>query len=92
MGIEYKNTKKMFNLPSEIKFCTKCVMSNQRPRITFDEDGVCNACRYWEAKENGTIDWNERERLLKDTLDRYRKNDGFFIQFRIKNLQIAGRE
>lgn len=50
-------------------------MSNQRPRITFDADGVCGGCRNAEYfKER--VDWNERERELKDLLDRYRRKDG----------------
>ena len=35
---------KTYNLPKEVKFCKECVVSNQRPRITFDKNGVCNAC------------------------------------------------
>ena len=27
----------MGNLPKEVKFCKKCVMSNQPPKITFDK-------------------------------------------------------
>ena len=30
----------MLRLPEEVKICKRCVMSNQRPRITFDENGV----------------------------------------------------
>ena len=36
--------------PLEIRFCRRCVVSNQRPRIVFDEEGVCSACRYAERK------------------------------------------
>ena len=32
--------------------CRKCVMSNQRPRISFDDEGICSACRYTQKKEN----------------------------------------
>ena len=31
------NTLKLYNLPKEIKFCKECTISNQRPRISFDE-------------------------------------------------------
>jgi hypothetical protein len=37
--------KQILNQPKEVKFCKKCVMSNQRPRIAFDFDGVCGGCR-----------------------------------------------
>ena len=82
-----------FGLPSEIKFCKKCVMPNTRPSscneythtisrehsyIEFDEDGVCSACRFNEAKENNKIDWNAREKELLDLLDRYRSGDGSY--------------
>ena len=59
---------------NEVKFCVKCTMSNQRPRITFDSEGVCSACRYAEYKR--TINWNERELELKALCDQYRKGNG----------------
>ena len=50
-----------YGLPSEVKFCRRCVISNQRPSsvvefkntkdakkptIAFDDEGICAACRY----------------------------------------------
>lgn len=75
--IESKNTKERYNLPTEVKFCKKCVMSNQRPRITFDEDGVCSACSFSEMKKN-EFDWKKREEELKKLLDKHRRNDGSY--------------
>lgn len=63
--------------PTEVQFCTKCVVSNQRPRITFDENRVCSACHYAHEKHN-VIDWSERERMLVDLLDQYRSKDGSY--------------
>lgn len=79
-----------FNLPEKVIFCNKCVMSNQRPAsipefrhtrnrdgakyMYIDHNGVCDACRQAENKEG--INWQEREKELKDLLDQYRKNDG----------------
>lgn len=34
-----------YALPSIVNYCKECVISNQRPRITFDSEGVCSACR-----------------------------------------------
>ena len=48
-------------------FCTDCVVSNQRPRIGFDENGVCNACNYTK-KKNNSFDWFQREEELKELL------------------------
>lgn len=73
--MKLKNTQSLYNLPSEVKYCTKCTISNQRPRIVFDAEGVCSACRYAEFKSN-SIDWQKREDELKTTLDRFRRNDG----------------
>ncbi len=67
--------KQLKSLPKEVKFCKKCVVSNQRPRIVFDSEGVCNACRYAEYKRHG-IDWVKREDALKRMLDQYRRKDG----------------
>lgn len=54
-----------YGLPTEIKFCRRCVISNQRPNssveyqhtldsnketIHFDTDGICDACRVAEQK------------------------------------------
>ena len=43
--------KQLEKLPKEIKFCKKCVVSNQRPRIVFDENDVCSACNWFEEKK-----------------------------------------
>ncbi len=52
-----------YDLPEDVRYCKKCVISNQRPRIVFDDEGVCFACRYAEYKQT-QIDWKEREREL----------------------------
>ena len=65
------------NLPGEVKFCSRCVMSNQRPRIIFDQDGICSGCRNSEYfKDN--VDWKERERELCKLLDKHRRKDGYW--------------
>ncbi len=69
--------KQLPNLPKEIKFCKRCVISNQRPRIVFDEEGICSACKFTEIKERG-IDWDEREAMLVELCDRHRSKSGKF--------------
>lgn len=86
-----KEIETYYGLPSDVKFCTKCVMSNQRPTssiefkhtikskkntMNFDQNGVCDACKAAEQKEN--IDWGMREEELKQLLDKHRKNDGSY--------------
>jgi N-acetyl sugar amidotransferase len=80
-----------YGLPAEVKFCRRCVISNQRPNsavefqhtretkkatISFDAEGVCDACRVAETKAK--IDYAAREKELKALCDRYRKHDGSY--------------
>ena len=80
----------MFGLPEDVKFCSKCVMSNQRPRsvvefknssnqksgLTIDANSsICDACNYNETKKK--IDWEKRESELIELLDKYRKTNGY---------------
>jgi N-acetyl sugar amidotransferase len=53
------------------------VLSNQRPRLSFDDAGICSACRHAERKHH-QIDWAARGRELRDLCDRYRRDDGGF--------------
>ena len=69
-----KLDNQLLKLPMEINFCQNCVVSNQRPRIEFDSNGVCSACSYKEIKEN--IDWEKREDELKILCNEYRRSDG----------------
>src|SRR5438874_3432481 len=53
-----ERVRKICVTAAAIKFCTTCLMPNSRPRIVFDENGVCNACHTAAAKAN--IDWDRR--------------------------------
>ena len=58
-----------------MKFCTRCIMPDTRPHITFDRNGVCIACQNNERKKN--IKWDERFHELEKLCDKYRrKNEG----------------
>ena len=76
-----------YGLPEEIKFCKRCVISNQRPSSTveynhtvdskketihFDEAGVCDACRVAEEKDK--TDWQARELELFALCDQHRSS------------------
>jgi N-acetyl sugar amidotransferase len=80
----------MYGLPEKVEFCSKCVMTNQRPRsvvefknITNKKNGldinietkICEACSYNLTKNK--IDWNEREKQLIELLDKHRKPSGY---------------
>jgi N-acetyl sugar amidotransferase len=64
-----------YSLPEQVRYCKKCTISNQRPRIAFDEVGICSACNYALLKRT-KIDWSRRERELIDLCNRYRKSNG----------------
>lgn len=66
--------KQVLDLPKKVRFCRKCVVSNQRPRIVFDDTGVCSACHYAEYKQR--IDWKARERQLERLFEKHRRDDG----------------
>ncbi|MGE4352876.1 MAG: N-acetyl sugar amidotransferase [Oscillospiraceae bacterium] len=83
--------KAYYGLPEKVAFCKQCVMSNQRPAsaiefrhtieskkrtLHIDDDGVCDACRTAEGKDQ--IDWAKREQELLELLDKYRKSDGSY--------------
>ncbi len=54
----------------QVKFCKKCVISNQRPRIEFDKNGACNICEATNKKQD--IDWAKRKLLLDRIIDEHR--------------------
>ena len=78
MIVEKKNILKMYNLPKEVLFCKKCTISNQRPRITFDKDGICSACKFSDLKKN-EFDWNTRGKELEELCDKFRKKNDFDV-------------
>jgi N-acetyl sugar amidotransferase len=67
--------KQIQHIPKEVKWCKKCVVSNQRPRIIFDDKGVCSGCRNTEYKNND-VDWDQREKELVSLLEKHRRTDG----------------
>lgn len=56
-----------------MKFCTKCIMPNTRPGITFNDKGVCIACQNNERKKD--VDWDARMEEMKILCDRYRRKE-----------------
>ncbi len=82
-----------YGLPEEVQFCTKCVISNQRPSSTvefaskasdlkdtifFDGDGTCDACRF-NDKKNSEIDWEAREQALFELSRKLESHKGYNI-------------
>ena len=91
---EFKSTslEAYYGLPSDVKYCKTCVISNQRPNsaveynhtkeskkdtIHFSEEGICDACKFTQRKRH-EIDWNDRDKQLRELCDKFRKNDGSY--------------
>ena len=84
--------KAAYGLPMEVKFCSKCIISNQRPNsavefehtketkketINFNDNNICDACMVKESKTS-KIDWEEREKELIDLCNKHRSKDGSY--------------
>lgn len=89
-AIDQTNPETLYGLPQHVAFCSKCVISNQRPNstiehkhtkdskkqtIAFDDEGVCDACRVAERKR-ANIDWEQRRRELVELCDKHRSRTG----------------
>lgn len=78
-----------YGLPAIVEYCTRCVVSNQRPNSSFEYahgkdskkttiaivDGVCDACKFSERKST-QIDWQERDQELRELSARFSKHPG----------------
>ena len=79
----------IFGLPQTVEFCSRCVISNQKPLSSIESkhsvnhakqttrftNGVCDACRWAEAKES-SVDWQKRGKELQALCDIHRKANG----------------
>ena len=85
-----KKNFSMYGLPEDVIFCSKCVMSNQRPQSVVEfknssnqkfglnidaSSSICDACNYNETKKK--IDWKKREDELLKLLEKFRKPNGY---------------
>jgi N-acetyl sugar amidotransferase len=49
---------------TRLQYCTECWTPVTRPRVTFNEKGMCNACEWAEKKKS--IDWDVRQDFLRN--------------------------
>lgn len=91
-GIEPDNAdpRALYGLPTEVEYCSSCVISNQRPNSTVEflnkvgdskttirfSEGICDACRVAERKRE--IEWDSREEELWELCDKFRSSDGSY--------------
>lgn len=57
-----------------LTYCKRCVMPSTKPDLHLDGEGVCNACRSYEARKE--VEWVARRAELEIILDKYRNQDG----------------
>ena len=74
-------------------WCTNCLNTSTRPRITFDKNGLCNACQW--ANEKKKINWKIRQSVLKKIFSNKKNNydcivpvsggkDGSYVAYTLK--------
>lgn len=51
-----------------IRYCRKCLMPSTRPRIVFNENGVCNGCLYNMSRKE-IQDWESRKAELTKIIE-----------------------
>ena len=75
---QFVSLDKQFDyLPKEVVFCKNCVVSNQRPRTRFNEEGICSACQ-WAFEKDHVVDWKKRANELEQLCDKFRSKTGDF--------------
>ncbi len=72
-NISYKR-KKGEPLFKNLTYCSRCCMPETNEFQSFDEFGICNACRSSEQKMK--IDWDSRQKILSKVLSKAKKNSG----------------
>ena len=59
-----------------ILICKSCVTPSSRPRVYFNDEGICNACT--SAEEKKKIDWEKRKKeflVLVEDIKKYSKKN-----------------
>ncbi|MBZ0166018.1 MAG: N-acetyl sugar amidotransferase, partial [Candidatus Omnitrophica bacterium] len=57
----------------KVTYCSRCMMPDTRPRIVFDDQGVCNACHNADRKDN--IEWDRRREEFLKLVEPYRSRN-----------------
>jgi len=57
-----------------MRYCSKCVIPDTRPGISFNFEGVCSACQAYENRKK--TDYKQRFVELKNLCDKYRGMNG----------------
>jgi glucosamine--fructose-6-phosphate aminotransferase (isomerizing) len=66
------NWEALYANNSTLKRCTKCLLPETMPYISFDKEGVCSYCRDYESRG----DYLKGEKALEDFVAPYRSQNG----------------
>ena len=56
-----------------MKYCKKCLQTDTRPGIKFDNNGICPACNYHESLKS--VNWEERKTEINEIVSFGKKNN-----------------
>lgn len=66
------NWEVLYSNENALKRCTRCLLPETMPYISFDEEGVCSYCRDYETRGN----YLKGEKALDEFISQYRNNSG----------------
>ncbi|MCW3998716.1 MAG: hypothetical protein NWE93_00570 [Candidatus Bathyarchaeota archaeon] len=67
-----QNWENLFANPTMLKRCTRCLLPETMPYISFDEEGVCSYCRDYETRGC----YRKSEKDLQEFVSSYRSSTG----------------
>ena len=73
LGSSISQEKLLFHKKHNLKRCSKCVLPETMPFISFDENNVCNYCKNYKIRNNPKPK-NELKNLLKNYLNKKGEN------------------
>jgi asparagine synthetase B (glutamine-hydrolysing) len=71
-----KNWERLYSQETSLKRCTKCILPETMPYISFDEEGVCNYCRNYEERERQGYKPLKGEKALEELVSKHRSQNG----------------
>ncbi len=66
--------ERLYQQDNHIRRCSKCLLTETVPYITFDEDGVCNYCHNYDAR--GNTPRIKGTEALKEYVSQFRSSSG----------------
>ena len=58
-----------------MNYCKSCVMPDTKPDLSFDENGICNACTNFKNRDS--INWDERQAEFLKIVEKYKSNSNW---------------